>query len=214
MINRLRTRFAMNALALGNYEKAEILFRKIAATENERPGLKHNIGLALMAQGHFREALPFFLREAEIYGDSWSRCLALGDLNFQLNQRTDAFDWYKKAVRDAPSEEDEKRIQTMIRNCKDDVSFQNVHKSRSLFMESRERLQAGDADKALELLHEAVALDETHFESWNEAGTIYLNIKNCPEKALPCFEKAREYSPLSVIKKNEEMARKKIVSKV
>jgi len=203
-------RQALNALALGEYDKAERLFKKIHKTGQNGQGIRHNIAVTLMAQEKFEEAESWFLMELNDYGECFSRTLALGDLYYNWGKREESQDFYSRALSDCTAETMKRYLNIRIKNCSDPEHFQNASESLRLLKEGRRLAEQGEIEKALETLERSFALDKSQYQSLNEAGVILLNHKGEHGKAHDYFKKALTLSDLSIIRRNRELAAEKL----
>ncbi len=208
LFKKLMYRQALNSLALGEYEKAEALFKKFYKTGKTVQGIRHNIGVCLMAREQFAEAEPWFKQEMDDFGECFSRTLALGDLYYNWGRREEALDYYTRTLKDCSNETMKRFLSVRIGICKKEEAFADAQESLKLLKEGRSLSEQGDYDRALELLDRSFALDKSQYQGLNEAGVILLNKKNDPAGALERFEKALRLSDLSIIRKNRELAQR------
>ena len=203
---KLKTRLALNALALCDYEKAEKYFRKIYESGGDVQGIKHNIAVTLMAQKKYDEAEVFFLKEIEDYGESFSRLVSLGDLYYLWGKREPCLKAYSEALKESPSVKVSNLLKGRLENCRDAGRFSRVGESLNLLIEGRSLAEKGEYEKALAAFDSSFKCDGTQYQSLNEAGVILMNQYKDFSKALEYFDKAAALSDLSIIQKNRELA--------
>ncbi len=210
LFKQLKQRLAMNALAQGEYRKAEERFRKLREKEGDSQGIRHNIAVCLMAQEKFDEAEPLFMEELEDYGECFSRHVTLGDLYYIWGKREECERFYRLSLEEAPSTKVTNILKKRLATCKDPEAFARVEESQKLLKEGRKKNSEEDFDAAMDCFERSFERDASQYQSLNEAGVLALNQKKDPRKALYYFEKAELLSDLSIVRKNIEIARRMI----
>ncbi len=212
LFRKFRLRQGMNALALGDYAKAEQIFRRLLEEGRDEQGIRHNIAVCLTAQKRFSEAEPFFLEELEHYGACFSRHVALGDMYYLWGKRRQSLRFYTLSLQDSPSVQFTNLLKTRIAICRDEDDFAQTRESLELFQKGQQQKERGRYDEALESFKLSLKKDPSQYQGLNETGVILMNHKNKPDEALPYFKKALQFSNLSLIRKNAELAQKRMQS--
>ena len=84
---KMLERFALNSFVSGDFERAEKYFLRLKEDDPDRMGVDHNMGLVKLGLKQFAEAEKFFLRDAELFGESYVRSRTLGDLYYIWGRR-------------------------------------------------------------------------------------------------------------------------------
>ncbi|MDC7239359.1 MAG: tetratricopeptide repeat protein [Spirochaetales bacterium] len=206
LFTKAKYRQALNDLAMGEYTKAEELFRRILKSAPSTQGAGHNLAVCLMAQERYDEAEEFFLREIEALGECFSRSIALGDLYFTWGKRKSAEEWYGKSLEECPGPTIRQFLKKRIVLCRSEEKFADAMEGFSLMKQGKREVEAGEFDKAIESFELAFEKDPTQYQSLNEAGVLLMNHKKEYRRAREHFKTALKLSDLSPIRKNLELA--------
>lgn len=214
----LYERFAINAYATGEFEKAERWLRRIENAEGESARVLRNRGVVALADGRMEEARLLFLREEELYGESYYRHLALADLAWAEAQGEEAARRYAAALADDDS------LGTYVAErpfLKVRLDIAGNPERFSLAMEGAAQYRRGNAlrdaatagegrraalEAAVEAFREAARMDPSHWPALNNAGALLLNELGAPEAAAACFKAAAAIRPSPTLKTNIELA--------
>ncbi len=202
-------RFALNSFVSGDFERAEKYFRRLKEDDPDRMGVDQNMGLVKLGLKQFAEAEKFFLRDAELFGESYVRSRTLGDLYYIWGRREQARNRYSAALRQGENNSDETLLRERSVICSDESAFAAVGESHRSFEEGVRLQKAGDAAAAKASLENAVKHDPTNFQAWNNLGSILMDDSSTYRQAVECFSRARRYSTLPSIVHNLEEARKR-----
>lgn len=211
-----RERAGVNAFVAGNFDKAERYFRELERSEPDSISVLRNLGMVLLAKGDAEGAERYLLKEEKLYGKSFHRHSALGDLAYARARRKEALKRYKLALEESEAAEGGSAwairplMERRISFCEDEKSFAPVIESMRKFAQAQEARVSGDDQRAIELYIESASLDETNWPALNNAGSIYLNSLGDPGEAAALFEKAFSISHNVQAARNLELARRKL----
>ncbi len=208
LVNRLRTRQALNYLATGEYAKSREKWRKLAKGRENAQGVRHNIALTYIGEEDYENAEPLLLAEIEDFGEHYPRLKALADLYYVWRKREEAHTWYQKTLEAGSPKEERALLKKRISLTADDESFAEVCRSLDALKEGNDLLAEEDWQEALSRFQEAVALDPTNIQALNNIGTIQLNYEKRPSQAAQTFRRAMSWSPLPWLKQNLAQAEK------
>lgn len=195
-------RLALNSLVTGEYRKAETYFLRIKKHAPYRPGILHNLGLVELALRKYPEAEALFKRDLELYGESWVRLKSLAELYYIWGRRDEAEAYYGKALAECEDGRERLLVEKRIVKCREPERFRLAAESCRLFEEGTELMRRKEFDAALEILEQAVSLDETNYQALNNIGVILLEAKQDRDGAESRFRMAAEYTSLPVITGN------------
>ncbi len=190
---------------MGEYSKAEEMFKKIYKSAPSTPGVGHNIGVCLMAQERYDDAESFFLKEVENLGECFSRSIALGDLYFTWGRRESAETWYGKSLEDCPTATIKQFLRKRIVICKNEEKFSSAMEGFRLMQQGRHEVENGEIDRAIASFELSFEKDPTQYQSLNEAGVLLMNHKKEYARARDHFKAALKRSDLAPIRKNLEL---------
>lgn len=195
-------RSAMNNFVLGRYAKAEEFFRKIQRVQPNKFALGHNIGLVCLAQERYEEAEKAFLRELDLYGETYVRFKTLGDLYYIWGRREPCADYYAKALPLCDQDADKKLIGRRIELCGDPAAFEAAMESYRELKRGNKLMAERDYDGAYEAFVRAASLDSYNFQALNNLGALEMNHKKNNPAAVEFFEKATALTSLPAIHNN------------
>jgi len=199
---KLWERQAFNGLVEGDYPRAEKYFLKISRSRPGSPGTDYNLGLVRLAAGDFEGAEVYLLRDLERYGDSLRRFLTLGELYYLWGRPDQASRRYGQALEEAEKPEVLRLLRERMEKCASPVACEGALKARDRFQEGIALQKNRDYPAARDAFREAVELDGTHYQAWNNLGCLYLDHLDDPEQAEACFTRAASYSDLPAIGMN------------
>lgn len=210
MFDRLRARLverrALNAFTVGDYPRAEELFRALQRREGETQRVLRNLGLVRMAQGDLADARRLFEREVELFGPSADRLRALAEVAYLAGDRKTAADRIAAALSE-PGCQGSELWERRAGICADSQTYAAAMQGKKDFAEGNRRLAAGDTDGALDAFRKAVSADPTDYAALNNIGGILLNSKNDPAAAARIFEQALGLLDLPMVRANLARAR-------
>lgn len=195
-------RLALNHLVTGEYRKAETYFLRIRKHAPNRPGILHNLGLVELALRKYPESEALFKQDLELYGESWVRLKSLAELYYIWGKREEAETYYGKALAECEDGREQLLAEKRIAKCREPERFRLAAESYRLFEEGTELMRRKEFDAALEILEQAVSLDETNFQALNNIGVILLEVKQDRDGAESRFRMAAEYTSLPIITGN------------
>lgn len=214
IIASFHERMGLNAYVSGDYEAAEARFRKLLAREGETIRVLRNLGVILLAKGDVEGAKFYLEREEELFGPSYHRHCALGDLAYASGCREEALRRYRAALAEpeASSSAGTRASSAgilVIREaiCADRAAFEGSRLGHAKFEEAQAARSTGRLEEAICAFQEAFRLDPSYWPALNNAGAILLNELHAPERALPFFERAFALSASPQCARNAELAK-------
>ncbi len=204
-------RFGLNAYVMGDYQKAESWFRKLEQSEPDSIRVLRNLGIIFLALGRAEEAERYLLREEKLYGPSFYRNSALGDLAYATGKRKEAEKRYRLALKDPECAKGGKAfhmrdfIERRLAMTEDDKRFCDAIKAMELFKKAQELRESSEHIKAIEYFMKSFALDETNWPALNNAASIHLNMLKNPAEAEPLFRQAFELSRSPQVARNLDL---------
>lgn len=214
-LDTFRERAGVNSFIAGNFDKAERYFRELEKSEPDSIRVLRNIGMVLLAKGDAEGAERYLLREEKLYGKSFHRHSALGDLAYARAKRKEALRRYRLALEESeaapggPAEAVRPLMERRISLCEDEKSFAPVVEAMRIFAKAQEAREAGNNREAVDLYLKSATLDDTNWPALNNAGSIYLNSLGDSSKAAEMFERAFSISHNVQVARNLELARRK-----
>jgi tetratricopeptide (TPR) repeat protein len=199
-------RSAMNNFVLGRYAKAEEFFRKIQAVQPNKFALGHNLGLVCLAQERYEEAEGFFLRELELYGETYIRFKSLGDMYYIWGKREKCSEYYSKSLSLCEHEGDRRLISRRMTLCADPAAFETAMESYRELKRGNTLMAEKDFDGSYDAFKKAVDLDPYNFQALNNLGALEMNHKKDIPAAVKFFEKASALTSLQAIHNNLKRA--------
>ena len=206
LFTKMRYRLALNSMSVGDYVKAENLFKKIQKSDPAVQGVGHNIGVCLMAQERYDEAEVCFRKEVETLGECYSRSVTLGDLYYAWGKREEAALWYGKSLEESPDSAVKQFLNRRIAICANSAKFEAAMEGCRLMKQGRAEAEKGEIEIAIDCYEQSFEKDPTQYQSLNEAGVLLLNHKREYARARDYFKKALRLSDLSPIRKNLGLA--------
>jgi Flp pilus assembly protein TadD len=216
IISSFEERLGLNAYVQGDYEKALKWFRKLEESEPDSIRVLRNLGVILLASGDSAGAKSYLLKEEKLYGPSYHRHSALADLAYASGERKEAARRYAlalaepEAADDGPAAAMRPMLEARLAIAQDAAAFEKSGRAMDRFKEGEKAREAGDAQGAVSLFEEAVALDPTAWPALNNAGTILLNTLGEAEKARSFFDRALALSRSPQVARNLELAEQSI----
>ncbi|POQ98985.1 hypothetical protein AU468_11385 [Alkalispirochaeta sphaeroplastigenens] len=208
--SRLRRKYlertGLNAYALGRYSQAEGAFRTLLALDEDSPGVRHNLALALLAQEKFSPAEELFLGELARLGDHFPRLRVLGDLYYQWGKPDQAAEIYRRALAEDCPCQDRAFLEMRREICRDPERFRQAGLSRERYRRGNSAMEAGDIPGARQALEEALRLDRSNVPAWNNLGTLLLNHCKDPDGAAEAFREGLRLQPVPWLQSNLEKA--------
>jgi len=213
LIAAFHERMGLNAYVAGDYAKAEASFRRLEAREGESIRVLRNLGVILLAKGEAEGAARYLGREEELYGPSFHRHCALGDLAYAAGRREEALRRYRAALGEPEAAEGRSPAQRELlaaraAACADPAAFARSRRAQDRFAEAEAAREEGRFEEAASAFEEAAALDPSHWPALNNAGSVLLNSLGRPARALELFERAFALSGSPQCGRNVELARR------
>lgn len=212
-------RFGLNSFVQGDYAKAERWFRKLESKEADSLRVLRNLGVILLAKGDAEGAESYILKEERLYGQSFHRHSALGDIAYARGKRKEAERRYAAALACPEAAPDGRNsgsrliLERRREICSREDSFARSRESMDLFARGEAAREAGTKAAAAALFEEAALLDPTNWPALNNAGTIALNDLGEPLRARGLFERAFELARSPQVARNLELAEMAIAKK-
>jgi Flp pilus assembly protein TadD len=215
-MSKIKTAFyertGINAYIQGRFADAERWFRLLENTEPDSLRVLSNLGAIHLAMGDAQGAETYLLKEERLYGASFKRHAALGDIAYARGKRKEAERRYKLALTMPDAEEGGSAflsrpiVEARIALCLDDESFARSRESMKRFEEGEEARREGDAEAAIGLYEKAADLDPTNWPALNNAATIAFNTLGDPARAVPLFTRALELGRSPQVARNLVLA--------
>ncbi|SIQ29091.1 Tetratricopeptide repeat-containing protein [Alkalispirochaeta americana] len=210
LFSRLRTKYlertGLNAYALGRHAEAERSFLALLALDGDRPGVRHNLGLAFLAQEKFSQAEELFLHELSRLGDHFPRLRVLGDLYYQWGKPHQAAEMYQRSLDEDCPRQDRAFLEMRCEICRDPERFHQARLSRESYLRGNRAMEEGDIPGARQALDEALRLDPSNVPAWNNLGTLLLNHCQDPAGAAEAFREGLRLQPVPWLQANLEKA--------
>lgn len=214
IICAFQERMGLNAYVSGDYGKALLWLGRLRAREGETIRVLRNLGVVLLASGDAAAAGRHFRREEELFGPSFHRHCALGDLAYAGGDRSEALGRYRAALAEPeaaggaePGGVPIELVRARAAICADPAAFERSRRAQERFAAAEGHREAGRLPEAAAAFEEAAALDPSHWPALNNAGTLCLNSLGQAERALGLFERAFALSRSPQAGRNAELAR-------
>lgn len=217
IIGSFHERMGLNAYVAGDYAKAEERFRKLEAREGETIRVLRNLGVILLAKGDAEGAARYLGREEKLFGPSFHRHCALGDLAYAAGRRDEALRRYRAALAEPEAAKGTRSCTAELLRareaiCADPAAFERSRRGQARFEAGEAEREAGRFEEAVAAFEEAAELDPSHWPALNNAGAILLNALKRPERALELFERALALSASPQCARNVELAEQAIAA--
>lgn len=207
----IHQRRALNCFVSGEYDAAEKHFTAVERIRPDHPGINHNLGLVAMARGDHLAAERRFLADLQRLGDHYPRLRVLADNYYLWGHRTEALDYYRRALEDGPPEGSRGIITERIAICEDDERFERSRASLARYNEGVRNEAAGNPEEAIAAYTEAVALDATNLTAANNAGALLMNRNGDHAAAARLFERGLAMERVEWLAANLEKANQALV---
>jgi tetratricopeptide (TPR) repeat protein len=201
LLDRFYTRLGFNAMVAQQHAKAEKYFLKIRSRTREAMGTNHNLGMVYLAWEDFKKAETCFLRELEIFGDSYSRSKVLADLYYAVQDAEKSLLYYRFAENLAVGEPDLLLVKNRIRICESKERFRDAATSFALCKKGVAAEQANDLAEAFDCYKRAIEKDPTNIQALNNAGACCERQKDLIQ-AETYIKQAYELSGMPAIGQN------------
>lgn len=202
IIDRLYNRFALNALATGDYIKAEKYFKKVMAMNPDKNGIHYNCAVAMIGSGNINEAETLLQKEIEISGEHFNILKTIAELYYNSGQREKALHYLKKTLKKCPDENESAILKNKIKNSSDEKTYNKCLRAMKFFENGTALLNKGDWEKARSEFIKALDLDKTNPLVYNNLGFICMMKEKKYFEARELFQKALKLSGLPIIKQN------------
>lgn len=216
MIKKLRIKLwqrkGFNSYVSGDYDQAELYFRKILAVEPDHAGIRHNLGVIALNQERFAEAEEIFLQELDDHGEQYPRLRLLAELYYLWGKREKAREAYRRAQAGGPPQHEKRLIQERIAICQNEDLFNLAVKAREHYAEGNRLMGAQLWEDAARQFARAVELDKTNIPAWNNLGTVRMNHRRDYAGAASAFRAALALQRVGWIENNLKNAEKLQVS--
>lgn len=208
LLLRAYERIALNAMAVGNYAKAERMLRRMERLEGSSQRVLHNLALTRLAQGGYADAEAMLLRLADLYGRGPAVLRALAEAAYLSGDRDRAVARLRDVLAD-PDCPDRTLLTRRAALCEDAVAYARAMAGKRDFADGNAKLAAGDKDGALKAFRRATAADPTDFVALNNLGTLLMNHAGDRIAAARAFERAAALSDQPLLRRNLAAAREK-----
>lgn len=210
MLEKLRLwvydRLSLNALARGDYARADTMLERIRAIEGDTRRVLHNLALVRLGQGDHAGAEALMVRQIEVYGTAPALRRALAEVAYHSGDREKAVARLTEALadRDCP---DRALLTKRAALVTDADAYARALAGKRDFAEGNALLAKGDHAGALAAFRRAADADPTDFVALNNIGTLLLDHVKDRAAATLAFEKAAALSDQPVVRRNIEAAR-------
>lgn len=202
IIDKIYNRLALNALATGDYPKAEKYFKKAISINSKKEGIHYNCAVAMIGTKKFDEAEICLHREMEISGELYNTLKTVSELYYISGQRGKAGSFMKKALEKCPDEHESALLKNKIKNSADEKTYQRCLQALDLFEKGAALLSKGEWEEAKDQFIKALNLDKTNPFIYNNLGFICMMKEKKYFEARDFFRKAFKLSNLPLIKQN------------
>jgi Flp pilus assembly protein TadD len=210
MFNYLQTYFnervLLNALAGGDYAKAERALARLERLEGRSRRVVHNLGVVRMGQGDYAAAEALFEQQVEDYGDNAALLRALSEAAYLGGDRVHAGKRIAAALAD-PDCPDRPLMERRAAICADAASHAQAMDGKKEFAAGLELTRKGDKDAAIAAFRRAVEADDSDFVALNNLGALLMNHAKDYEGAAVIFEKALALTHQALMRDNLAKAR-------
>ncbi|MDC7789673.1 tetratricopeptide repeat protein [Rhodoplanes sp. TEM] len=206
LLLRLHERLALNAMAAGDYAKAERAFRRMQAIEGDTRRVLHNLALARLAQGDPAGAEAVLERLVDAWGAAPATLRALAEAAYLAGDRERALRRLRAALAD-PDCPERGVLTRRAALCEDAAAYARAMAGKRDFAEGTARLAAGDGDAAIAAFRRAAENDPTDFVALNNLGTLLMNHAGDRAAAAAVFEQALALSDQPLVRRNLAAAR-------
>ncbi|TVQ25788.1 MAG: tetratricopeptide repeat protein [Spirochaetaceae bacterium] len=203
---RMRQRRALTAYAAGDFERAGALFRAMLKAHPETRGIRHNLALTCIALEQYEEAEEMLLTELDWYGEYYPRLRVLADLYYVTGRREAAHEFYRRTLASEVPDHDRLVIEKRVELTASEQSFALVAEAHAAFSRGNSLMANEDWAAAVREFEHAASLDVTNIHALNNAGTVYLNNLDQPDRAVELFRQALRWSKLPWIGRNLKQA--------
>lgn len=202
IIDKIYNRFAMNALIIGDYSRAEKYFKKAMSINSNKQGINYNCAVAMIGTKKFDEAEICLHREMEISGQSYNTLKTISELYYVSGQREKATSYLKMTLEKCPDEDESALLKNKIKNSADEKTYRKSLKALDLFEKGAALLGEGEWEKARDEFLKALDFDKTNPFIYNNLGFISMMKEKKYFEARDLFRKALKLSNLPMIKQN------------
>ena len=206
LLLRLYERLALNAMATGDYGRAERMLRKMEGYEGRTRRVLHNLAVVRMGLGDYADAEKLLFAEIDAYGAAPALLRALAEAGYLSGNRDRAASHLRTALADTgcPDRELLKRRATI---CADPALYEAAMAGKRAFAEGTRLRDGGDPDGAITAFRRAADADPTDFIALNNLGTLLLNHAKDTAGAIRAFEQASMVSDQPFLRANLAAAR-------
>lgn len=199
-------RLMLNALAHGDYGKAELAIARLQRYEGRTRRVMHNLAVLRMGQGRYAEAESLFEQQIEDYGENPELLRALAETAYLGGDRDHAARRIAAALAepDCPEPELLKRRAAI---CADPDAHAKAMAGKKDFAAALTLLGKGEKDAAIAAFRKAADADPTDFVALNNLGALLMNHAKDYAGAALAFEKALALSDQALMRANLAKAR-------
>ena len=199
-------RTMLNALAHGDYAKAEMAIERLQRYEGRTRRIMHNLAVVRMGQGRFAEAEQMFEQQIEDYGDNPELLRALAETAYLGGDRAHAARRTAAALAepDCPERDLLKRRAAI---CADADAHATAMAGKKDFAAALALLAKGEKDAAIDAFRRAADADASDFVALNNLGALLMNHAKDYDGAARVFEKALALSGQALMRDNLAKAR-------
>lgn len=202
----LNERLLLNALANGDYARADKALARIARWEGRSRRVLHNLALVRLGQWNFAAAEALLEQQIEEYGEAPELLRALAEAAYLSGERERAAQRLAAVLAD-PDCDDRGLLERRAAICADVAAYDRAMAGKQDFAAGIALLRKDDADGAAAAFRRAAEADPTDFVALNNLGTVLLNRIRDHAGAIRAFERAQELSDQAIVRGNLAKAR-------
>jgi Flp pilus assembly protein TadD len=196
----------LNALAHGDYERAEQALARLERQEGRSRRVMHNLAVVRMGQGRFTEAEALFEQQVEDFGDNAELLRALAETAYLAGDRAHAARRIEAALAD-PECSDPELLKRRAAICADAGAHARAMAGKKDFAAALAHLRKGEKDAAIDAFRRAADADASDFVALNNLGALLMNHTKDYAGAARVFEKALGLSDQALMRDNLAKAR-------
>ena len=201
-------RFALNALVSEDYLKAIKYFAKIKNFAPEQKGINYNLGLAYLGNKDFEKSEDELLTAINTEGGCPEFYKTLGDLFYLSGKQNLALENYKKLQELTDKDSVGMWLSARIIILESAKDMSEIHKANDSLEKGLMFMKRKLYSQAEQAFNEAITLDPSNYQGFNNYGVLQLRQFNNYYKAQEYFEKAVSLNPHPMYLGNLKRAQK------
>jgi Flp pilus assembly protein TadD len=199
-------RVLLNALANGDYARAEKALSRLERLEGRSRRVMHNLAVVRMGQGDFAAAETLFEQQIDDFGENSALLRALSEAAYLRGDRADAAKRIAAALAD-PDCPDRPLMERRAAICADAAAHAKAMDGKKEFAAALALVGKGEKDAAIAAFRRAVDADGSDFVAVNNLGALLMNHAKDYEGAAQAFETALALTHQALMRDNLAKAR-------